>query len=167
VRAEEEPFGGTPPSAGRLNSASPRGFAPDEDVPLPSDPLPKQQDDLGASTFVPALAQINDQGVTIRRIAAWTSFNDEQQALLFRFDYWRLVVRKGGSCGGTVEVAHEALFREWTRLKCWLDPERARLEALRSLQVDALTWDRNGRDAAFLNHRDKRLAEATTPHPAY
>ena len=25
-----------------------------------------------------------------------------------------------------------------------------------------MTWDRNGRDAAFLNHRDKRLAEATT-----
>src|SRR6202043_2891022 len=29
-------------------------------------------------------------------------------------------------------------------------------------QVDASTWDRNGRDAVFLNHRDKRLAEATT-----
>ena len=63
--------------------------------------------------------------------------------------------------GGTVEVAHEALFREWTRLMGWLEPERARLEALRSLQIDASTWDRNGRDAAFLNHRDKRLAEAT------
>ena len=30
------------------------------------------------------------------------------------------------------------------------------------LQVDASTWDRNGREAAFVNHRDKRLAEATT-----
>ena len=80
--------------------------------------------------------------------------------LLIRFDQWRLVVRKGEADGGTVEVAHEALFREWARLKGWLEPERARLEALRSLQVDALTWDRNGCDAAFLNHRDKRLAEA-------
>ena len=79
---------------------------------------------------------------------------------MIRFDQWRLVVRKGETAG-TVEVAHEALFREWTRLKGWLEPERARLEALRSLQLDALTWDRNGRDAAFLNHRDKRLAEAT------
>ena len=118
--------------------------------------------DLAASTFVPALAQVNDQGATIRRIAAWSSFSDEQQELLIGFDQWRLVVRKGETDGGTVEVAHEALFREWTRLKGWLEPERARLEALRSLQVDALTWDRNGRDAAFLNHRDKRLAEATT-----
>ena len=53
------------------------------------------------------------------------------------------------------------MFREWTRLQGWLEPERARLEALRLLQIDALTWDRNGREAAFVNHRDKRLAEAT------
>ena len=46
------------------------------------------------------------------------------------------------------------------RLKGWLEPERARLEALRLLQSDATIWDRNGRDAAFLNHRDKRMAEA-------
>jgi hypothetical protein len=137
-----------------------RGLTPEEDVALPAAPPPKRRVDLAASTFVPALAQINDQGTTIRRIAAWNSFNDEQQELLIRFDQWRLVVRKGEA--GTVEVAHEALFREWTRLQGWLEPERARLEALRSLQVDALTWDRNGRDAAFLNHRDKRLAEATT-----
>ena len=45
-------------------------------------------------------------------------------------------------------------------MKGWLEPERARLDALRSLEVDSATWDRNGRDAAFLNHRDKRLAAA-------
>ena len=72
-----------------------RGFAPEEDVPLPSGPPPKRRVDLAASTFVPALAQINDQGATIRRIAAWNGFDDEQQELLIRFDQWRLVVRKG------------------------------------------------------------------------
>ncbi len=82
-------------------------------MPLPSGPPTKRRVDLAASTFVPALAQINDQGATIRRIAAWSSFDDEQQELLLRFDHWRLVVRKGEA--GTVEVAHEALFREWTR----------------------------------------------------
>ena len=94
-----------------------RGLAPEEDVALPAGPPPKRRVDLAASTFVPALAQINDQGATIRRIAAWNSFNDEQQELLIRFDQWRLVVRKGETDGGTVEVAHEALFREWTRLQ--------------------------------------------------
>jgi conflict system STAND superfamily ATPase/TIR domain-containing protein len=137
-----------------------RGLAPDEDVSLPATPPPKRRADLAASTFVPALAQINDQGAVIRRIAAWTGFDEEQRDLLERFDHWRLVVRKGGADGGTVEVAHEALFREWARLRGWLKPERARLEALRLLQIDALTWDRNSRDAAYLNHGDKRLAEA-------
>jgi formylglycine-generating enzyme required for sulfatase activity len=137
-----------------------RGLEPEQDVPLPS-ALPAKRAKLGASTFVPALVQISDQGAPIRRVAAWTSLSDEQQELLSGFDRWRLVVRKGEADGGTVEVAHEALFREWAGLKSWLEPERARLEALRSLQVDAATWDQNRRDAAFLNHRDKRLSEAT------
>jgi len=137
-----------------------RGFEPEQDVPLPSGAPVKHVVELGSSTFVPALAQVNEQGATIRRVADWMSFNDEQQDLLMRFDRWRLVVRKGEAQGGSVEVAHEALFREWARLKSWLEPERLRLDALRSLQIDASTWDRNGRDDSFLNHRDKRLAEA-------
>ena len=136
-----------------------RGIEPEQDVPLPSASPPKRLIELGALTFVPALAQVNEQGATIRRVVKWQSFNDEQQELLARFDRWRLVVRKGEADGGTVEVAHEALFREWTRLNGWLEPERARLDALRSLEVDTATWDRNGQDAAFLNHRDKRLAD--------
>ena len=72
-----------------------RGIEPEQDVPLPSAAPPKRLIDLGASTFVPALAQVNEQGATIRRVAKWQSFNDEQQELLARFDRWRLVVRKG------------------------------------------------------------------------
>jgi formylglycine-generating enzyme required for sulfatase activity len=139
-----------------------RGLEPEQDVPLPFVPPPKRRVELGASTFVPALVQISDQGATIRRVAAWTSFGDEQQELLSGFDRWRLVVRKGAADGGVVEVAHEALFREWARLRSWLEPERARLEALRSLQVDAANWERSGKNADFLNHREGRLAEAWT-----
>src|SRR4029453_17594370 len=90
-----------------------RGIEPEQDVPLPSGPPPKRQTDLAASTFVPALVEINDQGATIRHIARWSHFSEEQQELLKRFDRWRLVVRKGEAEGGTVEVAHEALFRTW------------------------------------------------------
>lgn len=138
------------------------GLGPEQDVPLPSGPPPKHRIDLAASTFVPALVQVNDQGATVRRIAEIGNFTVEQQDLLYQFDRWRLVVRREENNSGTLEVAHEALFRGWARLKGWLEPERARLETLRSLQVDALTWDRNSRDDTFLNHRDKRLAEAVT-----
>lgn len=138
-----------------------RGLEPEQDVPLPAGAPLKRQVDLTASTFVPALAQISDQGATIRRVASWASFNDDQRHLLARFDRWRLVVHKGTDTnGGTVEVTHEALFREWTRLKGWLEPERARLEALRLLQLAASTWSRKNKAPAFLDHRDKRLAEA-------
>jgi hypothetical protein len=134
-----------------------RGLEPEQDVPLPS-ALPAKRAELGASSFVPALVQISDQGAPIRRVAAWKGFSDEQQELLSGFNSWRLVVRKGEANGGTVEVAHEALFLEWARLQSWLEPERARLEVLRSLQVDAANWEHNGKNTGFLNHRDKRLA---------
>jgi formylglycine-generating enzyme required for sulfatase activity len=137
-----------------------RGFEPEQDIPLPSAPPPARQTKLAAATFVPALVEINDQGARIRHVAEWSRFSEEQQELLKHFDRWRLVVHKGEADGGTVEVAHEALFRTWRRLQSWLEPERARLEALRALQVDAGNWERNGRKEGFLNHRDERLAEA-------
>jgi formylglycine-generating enzyme required for sulfatase activity len=133
------------------------GVEPGLDVPRGT--MPRSAESLGAATFVPALVQINDKGEPIRRIAEWESFDEDQRVLLARFDRWRLVVRKGEAQGGTVEVAHEALFREWSRLKGWLEPERARLDALRSLEVDAAAWERNGRDRNYLNHRDRRLAD--------
>jgi formylglycine-generating enzyme required for sulfatase activity len=137
-----------------------RGFEPEQESVMPSTPPAKRLIDLGAATFVPALAQLNHQGAIIRREAPWTSFDEEQQDLLHRFERWRLVVRKGEGAASIVEVAHEALFREWTRLMRWLEPERARLDALRLLQIDAANWDRNSRGTTFLNHRGKRLGDA-------
>ena len=137
------------------------GIEPEHDVPRSPGRLSQRLDDLAAATFVPPLAEINDQGATIRRVSKWADFSEDQQELLSRFDRWRLVVRKVTEADdGTVEVAHEALFREWGRLKDWLEPERHRLEALRALTVAASAWDRQGRSPTYLAHVDKRLAEA-------
>jgi formylglycine-generating enzyme required for sulfatase activity len=147
------------------------GIEPEQrDTPLAAEDRRKLYDALGARTFVPPLADVNDDGAAIRRVAEWTSFDPEQQAMLDRFDRWRLVVRKGAEAGaGTVEVAHEALFREWTRLKTWLEPERGRLEALRGLKLAAAAWERKGRSGDFLTHTGKRLqdAAALTGNPRY
>jgi formylglycine-generating enzyme required for sulfatase activity len=138
-----------------------RGIDPEQQIALPTT-LPSQQVlNLAASTFVPALAQLNDQGATIRRIANWSSFNTEQQQLLRQFERWRLVVLRGDGDTATVEVAHEALFRAWARLREWLDWERARLETLRLLESASATWERHGRPDAFLDHRGARLADAS------
>jgi formylglycine-generating enzyme required for sulfatase activity len=138
-----------------------RGIDPEQQTALITTAPSLQLLDLAASTFVPALAQLNEQGATIRRIATWSSFNADQQPLLQQFDRWRLVVRRGDGEAATVEVAHEALFRAWARLKEWLDGERARLETLRLLEAASATWDRHGRPAAFLDHRGTRLADAS------
>jgi formylglycine-generating enzyme required for sulfatase activity len=147
------------------------GLEPDQDLALPMRGPSIRLLELARATFVPALVQINERGAAIKRTAAWKSFSDESQELLDRFDRWRLVIRRGQEeqDGGTVEVAHEALFRKWGRLEEWLRPERARLEALRCLQTDTAIWKRKERDPSYLNHRELRLAEAEslTSHPTF
>jgi len=151
--------------AGLIEDAAERalcGIEPEQrDSALPKGGARKGQVELGSRTFVPPLADVNDDGAAIRRVAAWGEFDEEAQALLDRFGRWRLVVRKSASAGGdTVEVAHEALFREWSRLREWLAPERARLETLRGVGAAAAAWARKGRHKAFLTHFGPRLKEA-------
>jgi hypothetical protein len=130
------------------------GLSPES---LASPPSPSQSRvSLGKATFVPALVAVNEKRKAVRSIADWDEFGEEQKGLLADFVNWRLVVRRGPK----VEVAHEALFREWALLESWLEPERARLDALRGLQAAATNWDANKQQAAYLTHGDKRLAEA-------
>jgi WD40 repeat protein/DNA-binding SARP family transcriptional activator len=58
---------------------------------------------------------------------------------------------------GHVEVAHEALFREWPRLRAWLEEHAAARRVQRRLAVAAAEWDEGGREAAEL-WRGGRLA---------
>ena len=50
----------------------------------------------------------------------------------------------------TVEVAHEALLREWPRLRVWLDESRADVRTQRLLNHAAVEWQAAGQDASFL-----------------
>jgi len=52
--------------------------------------------------------------------------------------------------GPTVEVAHEALLREWTRLREWLNESRADLRLQRQLANAAHEWEHAERDESFL-----------------
>lgn len=59
----------------------------------------------------------------------------------------------------TIEVAHEALIRQWPRLREWLDEDRDDLRVLRHLSVAADDWHVTGRSAAEL-YRGGRLEMA-------
>jgi formylglycine-generating enzyme required for sulfatase activity len=132
---------GDEPSAARLN---PRRLA------------------IAEETFVPNLVDINPTGAAVGRVAAWSEFSSAQRRLLGDFEDWYLVTTFFSQTGGnTVEVAHNALFEKWERLRHWLEPERARLEAMRLLKASSFSWDRNRRRDDYLEHwQGGRLREA-------
>jgi WD40 repeat protein/class 3 adenylate cyclase len=60
---------------------------------------------------------------------------------------------------GTVEVAHEALIREWPVLRGWLEEDREGLRIHRHVTEAAVEWERLERDPGEL-YRGARLATA-------
>ena len=60
--------------------------------------------------------------------------------------------------GPTLEVAHEALLREWPRLRGWLAESRADVRLQRLLAAGAAEWLEGGEDPSFLL-RGARLAQ--------
>ena len=60
---------------------------------------------------------------------------------------------------GTIELAHDALLREWPRLRGWVDDDRDGLRIRRGLGAAAREWDELRRDDGAL-YRGSRLAEA-------
>ncbi len=58
--------------------------------------------------------------------------------------------RDPGTRGPTVEVAHEAIIREWPRLREWLEETRTLVRMQRQLSMAASEWMDAKRDASFL-----------------
>ena len=57
-----------------------------------------------------------------------------------------------------VEVAHEAILREWRRLRDWLDESRHDIRQQRLLAAAAADWQNANRDSSYLLH-DARLEQ--------
>ncbi len=58
----------------------------------------------------------------------------------------------------TVEIAHEALIREWTRLRAWIDDSREDLYIQQQLSAATAQWTAARRDSSYLA-RGARLAQ--------
>jgi hypothetical protein len=61
--------------------------------------------------------------------------------------------------GETVEVSHEALLREWPRLRGWLEHDAEARRLHRHITLASRDWDAGGRDTGEL-YRGARLASA-------
>jgi WD40 repeat protein len=81
--------------------------------------------------------------------------------LLDRFGHARLLIfdRDPITRSATVEVAHEALLREWGTLRGWIDDNRDNIRLVRRIQQFAGDWERGGRDRTLLL-QGSRLAAA-------
>jgi WD40 repeat protein len=74
------------------------------------------------------------------------------KAVLDAFDEARLLTfdRNPEAGAATVEVAHEALLREWPRMRGWLDAAREDLRLHGALVTEVAEWETSARDADYL-----------------
>ena len=83
------------------------------------------------------------------------SMEVDQRALeeaIQEFGAWRLLSfdRDPRSGAPTIEVAHEALMREWGRFRRWIDSGREQVRLHRRLAVAAREWEEADREPSYL-----------------
>lgn len=117
------------------------------------------RDDVRAAFL--SMVQLDETGTPLRQHAPWASLDAPVQRLLQQFVEARLLVRKEE----TVEIAHEALFEHWPKLRHWIDDARDALHTVRQVESAAREWASRGRPAR-LEWSDERVVEAIQAYEA-
>jgi DNA-binding SARP family transcriptional activator/WD40 repeat protein len=123
---------------------------------------------VAAKRILLRLAAPGERPEVVRRRAPLSEFDldrddDASRAMAVLTDARLVTVAEG-----TAEVAHEALLREWPRLRTWLEDDAEGRQLHRHVTESSHTWDEGGRDAADL-YRGARLTAAwewAEPHEA-
>jgi len=105
------------------------------------------------------MVRMTEAGSLVRQPARWRDLPADVHELLERFVRARLLVSRDQGGERVIEVAHEALFRSWQRLRAWLDEDREFLLWRRRLRSAVAQWEATGRDEDALL-RGGALAEA-------
>ena len=120
---------------------------------------PEKERQLLRTTLV-ELADVNERGEFARRRVKLSSLSNIVQDALERYVQARLlVINQGDSDSPQIEVAHEALFRNWPLLNHWLETEGDRLRLRRNIALEATEWEAHDHSQAYL-WRDERLVSA-------
>jgi energy-coupling factor transporter ATP-binding protein EcfA2 len=88
------------------------------------------------------LVRVDERGTATRQRKPREGFGDD--ALVEAFIRARLLTTGEQEGAAVVEVAHEALFRSWERLKRWIAEAQADLILLRQVEEAAVEWDQHG-----------------------
>ena len=140
-------------------------------VPESPPVIPVQRDDqlrLLKKTFIPWLADIDaETGERRRRIAEQDELPEEAAPIIERLIDKHLLIKdtqkiddRGKGESTTVEVAHEALLRNWPQLNEWLRIEKDNLTTSLAVSQAAESWLREERADDWLVHSGLRLQEA-------
>ncbi|MEQ9316834.1 MAG: TIR domain-containing protein, partial [Henriciella sp.] len=131
--------------------------------------VPERYDALLRRVFLPHLARVNEAGEFARRIAKRSDLDPASQPLVDLLIEQRLLVMDQVGEGPTLEVAHEAILREWPLLAGWLNAEKGFLEwreevaRTRKLaeagQDDLLTGRALAVAQSFIDTREADIAE--------
>jgi WD40 repeat protein/energy-coupling factor transporter ATP-binding protein EcfA2 len=123
--------------------------------------LSPDEQDIARRVFL-RLTELGDGTQDTRRRALSNEFAGREVAdtvvakVLSQLADARLVINERDA----VEVAHEALIREWPRLWEWLDADREGLRIQHQVSQAAMEWERNRREPSFL-YSGARLAHAS------
>jgi WD40 repeat protein len=115
-----------------LDEGRRRGLVPKDDKSLEA---------LLGQAFVPHLARVNDVGTFVRRTASVDEIPAAARGLVDLLVEARLLTRHRGEQREVIEVAHEALLREWPLLRQFLEADREFLVGKRQLADDVAIWE--------------------------
>ncbi len=104
-------------------------------------PVPEDLDAL-KEAFIPAMVRVNTNGEYARRPADMAALPKQALPLIEKLAKARLLTIRKEQNATLVEVAHEALLRNWPLLRGWLDEERAFIDGKAQLEQDLLLWER-------------------------
>ncbi len=87
-------------------------------------------------------------------LLALTANADMMEEIIDHYtSYWLLALdTEPGTRSPIVEVAHEALLREWEQLQIWLSESRDEIKLQRQLATMAADWRAANRDPSYLAH---------------
>jgi len=104
------------------------------------------------------LIEVDERGTATRRRAELSEDLDTESAhIIEQFVQSRLLTASQNPDSGqaTVEVAHEAILREWKTLANWIDERQADFRIVARMRRDAQWWDSNGRREQDLPRQER------------
>jgi len=103
------------------------------------------------------LITVDERGTATRQQAKLSLFDDAQQTLIQAFVDARLLVTNNG----LIEVAHEAILREWTLLVDWIEATQDDHRMINRMKRESQIWHERG-EPEHLRPNAETLAEFTS-----